>query len=100
PAPENGGDAGLRRALTLKSRIARLMDVEPGGGVGEGRTWQGGGAWGDSAGYGRRWTAERPSRIALVMCGYADGLRRALSNRAQVLVRGCRAPIAGRIAMD
>ena len=34
------------------------------------------------------------------MCGYADGFRRALSGRAQVLVRGRRAPVAGRIAMD
>jgi alanine racemase len=84
PAPEKGDRAGLRRALTLKSRVARLIDVEPGA----------------SVGYGRTWTAERPSTIALVMCGYADGLRRALSNRAHVLVRGCRATIAGRVAMD
>ena len=38
--------------------------------------------------------------IALIMCGYADGYRRALSSRAHVLIRGRRAPIAGRIAMD
>ncbi len=84
PAPEAGDDGGLRRALTLKSCIARLIDVEPGGTVG----------------YGRTWVAERRSKIALIMCGYADGLRRSLSSRAQVLVRGCRAPIVGRIAMD
>jgi alanine racemase len=83
PAPEQNG-ADLRRVLSLKSRIARVIDVPPGGTVG----------------YGRAWTAARPSRIALIMCGYADGLRRALSGTASVLVRGRRAPLAGRIAMD
>jgi alanine racemase len=83
PAPEQDG-AGLRPALSLKSRIARISDVAPGGTVG----------------YGRTWTASRPSRIALIMCGYADGLRRSLSGRASVLIGGRRAPIAGRIAMD
>ena len=84
PAPGIAGDVQLRTALSLKSRIARIIDVEPGGTVG----------------YGRTWVAGRPSKIALVMCGYADGYRRALSNKASVLVRGQRAPIAGRIAMD
>ncbi len=83
PAPELNG-ADLRNALTLKSLVTRVIDVEPGGTVG----------------YGRAWTATRPSKIALVMCGYADGLPRSLSNRGSVLVRGRRAPIAGRIAMD
>jgi len=84
PAPDSGDAIGLRPVLSLKSRIARVVDVEPGATVG----------------YGRTWTAARPSKIALIMCGYADGYRRALSSRARVLVRGCRAPIAGRIAMD
>jgi alanine racemase len=84
PAPDCGEHVDLRPVMTLKSRIARVVDVEPGATVG----------------YGRTWTATRPSRIALIMCGYADGYRRALSNRAHVLVRGFRAPVAGRIAMD
>ncbi len=84
PAPGCGDDVELRRVLALKSRIARVLGIEAGATVG----------------YGRTWTAARPSKIALVMCGYADGLRRGLSNRAHVLVRGRRAPIAGRIAMD
>jgi len=84
PAPNGGDGIDLRPVLSLKSRIARLVEVEPGATVG----------------YGRTWTASRPSKIALIMCGYADGYRRALSNRASVLVRGHRAPIAGRIAMD
>ena len=84
PAPGCAGDVELRRVLSLKSRVARVLEVAPGATVG----------------YGRTWRAERPSTIALVMCGYADGLRRALSNRAELLVRGRRVPIAGRIAMD
>ena len=84
PAPGCAAGVELRRVLSLKSRVARVLDVAPGATVG----------------YGRTWRAERPSTIALVMCGYADGLRRALSNRAQLLVRGRRVPIAGRIAMD
>ncbi len=84
PAPGIAGDVPLRTALSLKSGIARIIDVAPGGTVG----------------YGRTWVAGRPSKIALVMCGYADGYRRALSNRASVLVRGRRAAIAGRVAMD
>jgi alanine racemase len=83
PAPEQDGE-DLRPALSLKSRVARVTDVAAGGTVG----------------YGRTWTADRPSRIALIMCGYADGLRRSLSNRGALLIRGKRAPIAGRIAMD
>ncbi len=84
PAPACGDGVELRPALSLKSRIARVVELKAG----------------DTVGYGRAWEARGPSTIALVMCGYADGLRRALSDRAQVLVRGRRAPIAGRIAMD
>jgi alanine racemase len=84
PAPGLAAGLELRQALSLKSRVARVIDVEPGATVG----------------YGRTWRAERPSRIALIMCGYADGLPRVVSNRASVLIRGHRAPIAGRVAMD
>ncbi len=84
PAPDCGAEIELRRVLSLKSRIARVLEVDAGATVG----------------YGRTWTASAPAKIALIMCGYADGYRRALSNRASVLIRGQRAPIAGRIAMD
>jgi alanine racemase len=70
--------------LSLRGRVARVLDVDRGATVG----------------YGRTWAATRPSRIALVMCGYADGYRRSLGNRANVLVRGRRAPVVGRVAMD
>lgn len=74
----------LRPVLSLKGRIARLTSLAPG----------------ESVSYGRTWRASRPSLIGLLMCGYADGLPRALSNRGSVLVRGRRAPIVGRVCMD
>jgi len=55
---------------------------------------------GETAGYGRTWTATRKTRLALLPVGYADGLNRLLSNRGHVLVRGQQAPIAGRVSMD
>jgi alanine racemase len=74
----------LRPVLSLKSRVVRLRRLKPG----------------ESVSYGCTWTADRPSVVALVMCGYGDGLRRELSNRGSVLIRGHRAPIVGRVAMD
>ena len=50
--------------------------------------------------YGSTWTAPRPSRIATLPVGYADGWSRLLSNRGSVLVRGRRVPIVGRVCMD
>jgi alanine racemase len=84
PAPWVGSDAELKPVLALRARIARVLDVERGATVG----------------YGRTWAASKPARIALVMCGYADGYRRALGNRALVAVRGQLAPVVGRVAMD
>lgn len=84
PAPWVGSDAELKPVMALRARIARLVDVERGATVG----------------YGRTWAANKPARIALVMCGYADGYRRALGNRAPVAVLGQLAPVVGRVAMD
>ena len=55
---------------------------------------------GQPVGYGATWKASRPSRIATIPMGYADGLSRAQSNTGAVLVRGRRAPIVGRVSMD
>jgi alanine racemase len=74
----------VRPVLTLKSRLIDVRDVPVGGTVG----------------YGRTWRASIPSRIATLGIGYADGLPRAASNRGQVLVRGRRVPMAGRVSMD
>jgi alanine racemase len=84
PAPWCGTDADLKPVMALRSRLARILEVEAGATVG----------------YGRTWAAARRSRIGLVMCGYADGYRRGFSNRSHALVRGRRAPVVGRVAMD
>jgi len=57
-------------------------------------------AKGDRIGYGHTWEAARPSLIATVPIGYADGLSRQLSNRGSALVRGRRVPIVGAMSMD
>ena len=55
---------------------------------------------GEVTGYGARFTAERPTTIAIVPAGYADGLDWRLANRGAVLIRGHRAPIVGSVCMD
>lgn len=74
----------LRPAVTLKSRVVRFHTP----------------AVGSSIGYGRTYKVFRPMRVALVACGYADGLPRACSNRGRVLIRGDRAPLVGTVSMD
>ena len=55
---------------------------------------------GDTVGYGRTFTAERPTVIGIVAVGYADGLSRALSNRGGMQLAGVEVPIIGRVSMD
>jgi alanine racemase len=57
-------------------------------------------ARGSPIGYGLTFRPTRDSRIAVLPIGYADGYPRSLSNRASVLLRGCRAPVVGRVCMD
>ncbi len=76
--------ARLRPALSLHARPVRVADLPAG--------------WGIS--YGPTFVTSRPSRIATLPLGYGDGWRRALSNRADALVRGVRVPIVGNVAMD
>jgi alanine racemase len=78
------GAEALRPALSLRARPVRVAELPAGHGVS----------------YGPTWRAPRPSRIATLPLGYGDGWPRALSNRAQVLVRGLRAPVVGNVAMD
>ena len=86
--PERTADANeelpLRPALALRARIISLRDIPPGQGVG----------------YNHRWLAPRPSRVAVLSAGYADGLPRGLTNRGRVIVRGRFAPIVGTVSMD
>jgi alanine racemase len=74
----------LRNAVSLKARVVRFHTP----------------AVGSSIGYGRTYKVYRPMRVALVACGYADGLPRACSNRGRVLIRGQRAPLVGTVSMD
>ena len=74
----------LRPALRWESRITHLKTLEPGREIG----------------YGGTYTTARPTRVATVPVGYADGYRRNLSGRFYVLIRGKKAPILGRICMD
>ncbi len=55
---------------------------------------------GEGVSYGRIFIAPKPTRIALLQVGYADGYSRHLSNRAAVMIRGRRAQVAGRVCMD
>ena len=77
-------ERGLRPVLSWKTRIAALRTI----------------AAGEAVSYNATFRATRPTRIALLPVGYADGYNRLLSNRGEVLVRGQRAPIAGRVTMD
>ena len=74
----------LQPAMALKSRVVHLKRVRRGEGVS----------------YGYRWQAERDSLIGVLPIGYADGYRRALSNRAQVRIGGRLCPVRGTICMD
>ena len=77
--------AGLRPVLSLKARVASVRQLEPH----------------EGAGYGLAFTARRPTRLAALCIGYADGLPRSLScENGAVLIRGERAPIVGRVCMD
>ena len=76
--------ARLIPALTLKSRIVQLKQVPSGSGIS----------------YGRRFIAQRPTWIATVPIGYADGYSRLLSGKGEALVHGQRVPVVGTICMD
>ena len=70
--------------MSLRTRITFLKTV----------------AAGSPLGYGGTFVTKRESRIATIPIGYEDGLRRALSSRGQLIVRGQLAPIVGRVSMD
>lgn len=87
PTPEKANP--MRRVVELKSRIIQVRAVE----------------LGQTVGYDATWTARRPTRLAILSNGYADGYFRAASGSDQrpggvALVNGQRCPIVGRISMD
>jgi alanine racemase len=84
PFQRDPAEQGLEPALELRSYVAAVKPV----------------AAGQSAGYGRRFVAERDSWLATIPIGYGDGYRRGLSNDADVIVAGRRVPLVGAVSMD
>ncbi len=87
PTPE--ADNPMKPVVELKARIVQIRTIERG----------------ETVGYGGTWTARRPTKLAIVSAGYADGYFRAASANdgtrgAEVVVAGKRCPIAGRVSMD
>lgn len=78
------GTASLRGAMTLSAPVISVRDVPVNTGVG----------------YGHTFVTERATRLALLPLGYADGMPRAASGLAEVLVAGTRCPVVGLISMD
>ena len=84
PAEKFGSEIHLEPVMSVRAKITQVREVEPGA----------------TAGYGATWTASQRTRLALVPVGYADGWPTSLFGRAEVLIRGKRFQIAGRVAMD
>jgi alanine racemase len=87
PTPE--ADNPMQQVVELKARIVQLRNIERG----------------ETVGYGGTWSARRPTRLAIIAVGYADGYFRAASSNdgtrgAEVIVAGKRCPVAGRVSMD
>ena len=83
PSQELHHPVSLRPVMTLKTRVLQLKEVGSGSPIG----------------YGCTHVTSRPSRIATLAIGYDDGYDRLLSNKGEVLIRHCRAPVVGRISM-
>lgn len=80
----DGPCPNIRPALSWKARVVQARDVPPGTAVS----------------YGASFRTSRPSRLALIPLGYADGFSRSLSNQGFVLLRGTMVPVIGRVCMD
>ncbi|WP_036194356.1 alanine racemase [Nocardioides aequoreus] len=86
PAPDvvSGSELGLVPAMTVRARVVIAKDLHAGDGIS----------------YGHTAHATEGMRVALVPLGYADGIPRHASSRAEVLLGGARAPVVGRVCMD
>ena len=84
PSPGTERKVTLKPVMSFKSRIVLLKEFPPG----------------ESIGYGRSYFVDKPSIIATIPVGYGDGYGFVLSNKGEVLIRGMRAPIVGRVSMD
>ncbi len=84
-----GGPNPMRPVVSLHVPVLRVREI----------------AAGETVGYNRRWTARRPSRIATIALGYADGIPRGAAGTddrpgPEVAIEGRRCPIVGRVSMD
>jgi alanine racemase len=84
PFQRDPSDHGLEPALELRSYVAEVKRCRPG----------------ESTGYGRRFVAERETWLGTVPIGYGDGVRRGLTNNAELVVGGRRVPLVGAVSMD
>jgi alanine racemase len=83
-APTISAPNPLRQVVRLQGKILQIRDVD----------------LGMTVGYGATHKFQRPSRLATIGAGYADGIPRALGNKGAVFIDGKRAPIVGRVSMD
>jgi alanine racemase len=84
PFQGDPGERGLAPAMSLRSYVADVKRFSAG----------------DSAGYGQTWRAPTDTWVGILPLGYGDGVRRALSNNAEVLIGGRRHPLVGTVSMD
>ncbi|HBW38205.1 alanine racemase [Desulfosporosinus sp. BICA1-9] len=84
PSSQLGEVAGLEPVMSWKAKVTHIKTIETG----------------ETVSYGRTFQAAYPTRVATIPLGYADGLRRGLSNHGEMLVHGKRSTVIGRICMD
>jgi len=84
PSPDTRLPQGFRPALSFKTTVAQVKDIPAG----------------ECISYGCAYITERPTRVAVLPVGYADGFRRGPTNWGSVLIHGQQAPILGRVCMD
>lgn len=84
PSREVSHSIELEPAMTLKTKVSEVKVVPPGTPIS----------------YGRTFITRKKTTVATLPVGHADGYRRMLSNRGEVLIKGCRAPVIGTICMD
>lgn len=84
PNPNENELIDVKPICRLKARISHIFEIEEG----------------EYVGYGKNYKAERKTNVAIVSIGYADGLRRSLSNKGTVIINGQKAQIIGNVCMD
>tara|TARA_R110000868_G_scaffold218576_2_gene469074 strand:- start:4012 stop:5076 length:1065 start_codon:yes stop_codon:yes gene_type:complete len=82
PTPYNKNP--MQQTFTLTGNVIQIKSIDKGGRVG----------------YGASWTAKKPTKLAIISCGYADGFTRAHSNISTLQIGKYKAPIIGRVSMD